>query len=240
MKMIVGQMSTEASIDQIIRPPTLTKAVAANLRDAILRGKLAPGHALREEELSSNMGVSRGTVREALRLMREEGLVEVFTHRGVYVTQISCEKAHEVYTLRALLEPYAVRVALQRHAYRPHDLAQLQETVHKLGEYERLGDILSEIRTDQEFHTQICAPCKHQLLLSIQESLQSLMSLFMLSTKIYHADPYNNEEQHQEVLDALLTGIPERGEMVLRQHIERSGESLLRRIKEVTAAQSPV
>jgi len=233
-------MSTETTIDQIVRPPTLTKAVAANLREAILRGKLVPGDALREEELSGTMGVSRGTVRESLRLLREEGLVEVFTHRGAYVTQISYQKAYEVYTLRTLLEPYAVRVALEQHAYRPQDLEELSEIVRKLGEYERSGDILAEVGADQEFHTRICAPSKHQLLLSIQESLQSLMTLFMLSTKIYHSDPYNNEVAHREVLDALCTGIPERGESVLREHIEQSGQGLLRRIKEVTGAQSPL
>ena len=226
-------MDTVLAVNQIVRPPTLTTAVADNLRDAILRGQLAPGAPLREEELCTSLGVSRGTVREALRTLCDERLVEVFPHRGAFVTQLSYQKASEVYTLRALLEPYAVRTALEQRAYSPQDLDELARMVRQLGERQRAGDILAEVNTDHEFHRRICAASRHQLLLDVLGGLQSLTAVFMLSTKLYHADPWNNEDSHREILDALRSGIPARGEEVLRQHIEQSGIWLLRRMEEV-------
>ena len=83
-------------MERLNRPPTLTAATAQNIQQAILRGDFAPGDALREADLSENLGVSRGTVREALRLLHQEGaLVEVIPHRGAFVIQLTVERAKE-------------------------------------------------------------------------------------------------------------------------------------------------
>jgi DNA-binding GntR family transcriptional regulator len=221
-------------MNQVDRPPTLTSATATSLRDAILRGHLAPGSPLHEEELCNSLGVSRGTVREALRMLSEETLVEVFPHRGAFVAELSYNKAKELYTLRALLEPYAVRIALENHAYTEQDLSELALLVRDLGERERAGDILGEVSTDTEFHRRICASSRHSLLLEVLGRLQALTALFVLNTKLYHSDRVSNETVHRDIVEALASGSPSRGEQALRQHIEQSGTWLLRRMEEVT------
>jgi DNA-binding GntR family transcriptional regulator len=231
-------MNTSLVVNQVVRPPTLTTAVADRLRDAILRGDLAPGAPLHEEELCSSLGVSRGTVREALRMLCDERLVEIFPHRGAFVVEFSLERAHEVYTLRALLEPYAVRTALEQHAYSQQDLDGLTELVRELGEHARAGDVLAEVEADHEFHRRICAASHHELLVNVLDGLQSLTAIFMLSTKLYRADPWNTERAHLEILDAIRLGIPERGEEIVRRHIDETGRTLLRRIKEAKSARS--
>src|SRR5208283_1850229 len=100
-----------------VRPPTLTATVVDHIRAAIVQGQFAPGAPLHEVDLCNLLGVSRGTVREALRQLRDENLVEIVPHRGACVTTLSPRRAWEIYTLRAQLEPYAVRLAIEREAY---------------------------------------------------------------------------------------------------------------------------
>ena len=89
------------------RPPTLTATVADSIREGIFRGELHPGKPLREVELAEALDVSRGTVREALRQIQDESLVEVIPHRGAFVTNLTPKMADELHTIRALIEPLA-------------------------------------------------------------------------------------------------------------------------------------
>src|SRR2546429_4548451 len=75
--------------EQFVRPPTLTATVAEHIKEAIFRGSPPPGAPLHEVELSKSLGVSRGTVREALRYLQDETLVEIHPHQGASVTRLS-------------------------------------------------------------------------------------------------------------------------------------------------------
>ena len=84
------------------------------LREAILSGELAPGQVLGEEQLGRQLGISRTPVREALVLLRTEGLVETPPNRPAVVRGFDRESLHEIYSLRAVLEGYAARLAAER------------------------------------------------------------------------------------------------------------------------------
>jgi DNA-binding GntR family transcriptional regulator len=96
------------------RPPTAQEAVLVELRMRILRGDIAPGTPLRQEDLAASLGVSRVPVREALRMLESEGHVTYFPHRGYRVTELDLGDLEEVYHLRALIEDDLVRRALAR------------------------------------------------------------------------------------------------------------------------------
>jgi DNA-binding GntR family transcriptional regulator len=100
-------------VKQVDRPPTLVAAAADNIRHEILRGELLPGQSLPEVELSKTLNISLGSVREALRLLQQDCLVEVIPYRGAFVARLSTERVEEIYTLRCLLEPYAVRLSIE-------------------------------------------------------------------------------------------------------------------------------
>src|SRR4249919_793775 len=114
------------------RPETLVSAVARYIRDAIMRGEYEPGRALPEIWLSEQLQTSRGTIREAFRVLAEQGLVETFPHRGSFVGQLHPRKAYEIYTLRAELESYAVRLVMERGGYSPVALAELRVALERL------------------------------------------------------------------------------------------------------------
>ena len=220
-------------VNQLVRPPTLTAVVVDTIRDAIFRGDWQPGESLREVELSKSLDVSRGTVREALRQLQDEGLVEVIPHRGVFVRKLSPRTAEEIYTLRVLIEPYAVRVALEDGAYSEEDLESLEALVQRMGECEGKGDVFGTIKADVEFHHLVCERSDHQLLLRVLENIQSLMMLFMLDTKLYRSDLVSDEHSHGAVLEAIRQGDPVHAEEMVRKHINDAGASLLTRMEDV-------
>jgi len=211
-----------------VRPPTLTATVVDHIRESIVRGHLAPGAPLHEVELSKSLGISRGTVREALRHLHDENLVEIIPHQGAFVTELSAKRAREIYTLRAQLEPYAVRLAMERKAYRQQDLEELDTLVRRLGELERKGDLFEIITTDMEFHRAMCERSDHGLVIDALRSLRFQTRLFILNTILYHSDLELDELTHRAILVAISGGDPTRAEESVRKHIIDAGTYLLR------------
>lgn len=226
-------------MERLTRPPTLTAATAQNIQEAILRGDFAPGDPLRESDLSDKLEVSRGTVREALRLLHQEGaLVEIIPHRGAFVIKLSVERAREIYTLRALLEPYAVRIAMENKAYSESDLAELQQLVERLHELENERNDPALVKTDMEFHHVATRRCNHQLLLEMVGKLQSQTRVLIFNTKRYRSDKVPDSASHRAILEGIAAGDPLAAEEIVRMHIIDAGSSLVKRMQEVQKAES--
>jgi len=220
-------------IKRLMRPPTLGRVVIDKVRESILHGELLPGTPLREVQLSNSLGVSRGTLREGVRQLCDEGLVEIIPHRGAFVTRLSRQKAKEIYTLRALLEPYAVRLAVEAQACEPQDLDSLEALLDRWGELEKEGNIYEILRAEIEFHGRICRGSGHQLLLEVLENLVCQTQLFVLHTKLYRTDLVSDTVSHRTILDAIRTGDPTAAEEAVRQHILDAGDRLISRIEGV-------
>jgi DNA-binding GntR family transcriptional regulator len=215
------------------RPPTLVEAVTETLRREIVKGNFLPGAALQEVELGKSLNISRGTVREALRQLSQEGLVEIFPYRGAFVTVLSAQRVKEIYTLRALLEPYAVRLSMENHAFDEDYLDDIRKLVIRMGELEKAGDYNRTIEADIRFHEMSCERCNHELILETLHNLQSLTLMFILTTKLYRSDMVSDEVSHQSIFDGIASGDPGLAEEIVRKHINDAGSSLVRRMEEL-------
>jgi DNA-binding GntR family transcriptional regulator len=99
--------------------------------------------------LSDSLQVSRTTIREALLKLHEEKIVEIIPHRGATVPKLSKQTAKEVYTLRAILEPYALRLAMEMDAYSVEDKNALAELAMQLYDLEHVEELIFEnVTTD--------------------------------------------------------------------------------------------
>ena len=96
-------------------PPSLVEVLADELRRRILEGAYAPGERIPEERVTAELGVSRPPVREAMRLLQQEGLLTAIPRRGVIVTPLTADDVREIYALRHALETLAVELALPLH-----------------------------------------------------------------------------------------------------------------------------
>jgi DNA-binding GntR family transcriptional regulator len=217
----------------LVRPPTLGVAVADRIRDSIIRGAIALGSPLREVELATSFGVSTGPVREAVRLLVGEGIVEVIPHRGAFVTRLSAKEAEETYTMRQLLEPYAVSRAIKANAYTGERMSALEALLVRLDECERRGEEYEIVRTDTQFHYALCEPCNHSLVLGMLQNLQTKTILFLLNASLYIGQQYTSQAAaHRAILDAVRSGGGDYAADVLRQHLEDKVSLLLARLAE--------
>ncbi|MBN1318660.1 MAG: GntR family transcriptional regulator [Anaerolineales bacterium] len=218
-------------LQNMVRPPTLVATVKDTIRDSIYEGEYEPGSPLRESNLCEVMNISRSTVREALRELQEEGIVEIQPHRGAFVTELSPRTIRELYALREVLEPYAVRMAMNDGSFNQDVLNDLDSLVMQMGESERGGKRLNDIKADAEFHQRICEPCDNELLNGILGNLQSKTTLCIQYVRVYDPDDPSREVAHQEILDAIRTGDPDHAGEVVRKHVADAGARLLARLE---------
>jgi DNA-binding GntR family transcriptional regulator len=165
--------------------PTMTDSVTRLLRQAILRGALAGGTVIRQEEIARKFGVSRVPVREALIKLEGEGLVETQPRRGVVVTALSTEDFEEILEMRLALESVAIELAATRFTR--------ADTEAALEVVKRSRSILSSEPVDQvsaefdsrwgdlnwELHKRLYAPAGRPRLLASIENLQQLFARHM-------------------------------------------------------------
>jgi len=212
------------------RPETLTTAVTSHIRRAIVHGEYAPGSRLSEVALASELNTSRGTVREALRTLADGGLIEVVPHRGVFVTQLSVLATWEITSLRALLEPYAARLALEAEGSDPTILADVRAAFDDLKAAVATADPVTVADADVAFHRSVFGRCGHAMLRSQLETLQSLSRRVVLTNQISSADAPTLIAQHQPIVDAVELRDPELLEAAVRTHVIEGGELLMTRM----------
>lgn len=154
--------------------PTLRQRVLDKLREAILDFRLKPGQKLVERALCEMLGVSRTSVREALRHLEAEGLVESRPHRGRYVATITPDEARSLYEVRAELEGLAVQLFTCRA-----DNAQVQALAGAVDELEKTyarGQALAMLKAKSRVYDIIFAGCGNAVCAEISRALQARVS----------------------------------------------------------------
>jgi DNA-binding GntR family transcriptional regulator len=199
--------------------PPLHGRVIAELRQAILGGRLKPGQRLVEERLAEELGVSRNPVREAIRALASEGLVEVTARRGASVAKMSDQEARETIELRAMLEGQNARLAARRQ---DGDVIKRIESVLKKGvlavsnkRFERLTEL------NQEFHRELYAAGQNTVLGELLEKLRDRTAILFAPT-----DPMNqarNWEDHAAILRAVIDGDERMAATLASEHVMRAG-----------------
>lgn len=216
---------TSPRLRPLTGPASRTDLVAESVRDAILSGELGPGETLVERRLSELLGVSKTPVREALIGLAHTGLVTVAPNRGITVRRLTVEDLQQVYEVRMLLEPWAVRATARAGAAEATQEAQeaLNEAAGLLGSAERSR--LSVV--NRRFHRALYARCGNDLVVSQLDGLQDLTALGAANL-LWDRWPTWREEfvEHAEILSAVCGGDESKAESLLRQHIQQSVSKL--------------
>ncbi|MEU1192570.1 GntR family transcriptional regulator [Streptomyces sp. NPDC005859] len=203
----MGGLDLRVTQDKLVRD----KVVDA-LRQAILDGALKPGRRLTERELTELTGVSRTSVREALRRLQAEGLVEESPSRGLRVTIPTAEEIEQIYEIRAELEPLAVRLFIERASRQEVDeLASVQDELNP--EAESNKDVLDR------FDRILLRGCRNPML---EELLGGLYSRIHALRRVSAATPGRIavvRQEYADLIDAIRRGsVAEAGEAA-RRHV---------------------
>jgi DNA-binding GntR family transcriptional regulator len=166
----------------------LADSIRERLRDAILKGDVAPGEHLREVEIAARYDVSRGPVREALLQLEREGLVLLRRNRGAVVTRLSRTDLEEVFSLRVAIERLAVGRAV-RHGTEA-DFAILDEILHEFRGTNSSQPLTEQEAADQDvrFHDAIYRAAHHQRLYEAWSSIRSQVYVLLLARNVAGPD----------------------------------------------------
>jgi len=192
-----------------------------SVKQHLLSGELAEGSRLTEEALSSQLGISKSPVREALTRLESEGLVVIESRRGAFVRKYSIPETRDLYDVREVLEVHAVGIA----RLSPAILQQLAESVERTRHNLEQGDMVAHVEEDMRFHGIIAAATENDELCRILENVQhkSLLS----RAKTYHLSAATAPASHQAIYRALKKGDRAAAQQAMREHITFVRDALL-------------
>ena len=200
--------------------PTAAEIAYDVIRQAIRGGDYKTGDHLREEDLAARASVSRTPVREALRRLAQEGLVEFHTNRGATVARWSPQELKVIYGLRALVEGYAARLAAER--IDEQELQHLAELADQMTDLSKAGtedNLVKIAHLNIEFHRRVLEASGNRLLVDMMTGLAQLplvLRIFGLYTKDELA---RSMTHHHEVVEALRVKDPEWAESIMETHV---------------------
>lgn len=217
--------------------PTTQQAVLGQLRRYIAQGRLRAGEQITQDGLAEELGVSRVPLREALKILEGEGQVTYKAHRGYFVAELSADDLLEVYRIRALLEPEALRLAVR--AMSADDLARVEQAERDVAAASAAGDLAAMTEANRRFHFGVMEPCGMSRLLRFIRILWD-------STDAYRSVYYNLAEhrtvvlaEHEQAVAALRAGDAEALVDVLTAHRDNSVAALRAVLETPTAAPAP-
>lgn len=194
------------------------------LRRAIVAGEIRPGDRVHQDDIARRIGVSVAPVREALRVLEQEGQVTYLPRRGYIVTELRIEDLEEIYQLRQVLEEMAVREALPK--LDDEAIERLVLAARECADAAGAADVTGEIVANRRFHFAILDACERPHLLR-------LIALLWDSTDAYRAIYYNAPaertaaiEAHDSIIDAIQACDADRLVRTLDDHRERALEVL--------------
>jgi DNA-binding GntR family transcriptional regulator len=209
------------------------------IRDAILSGELEPGARLLQVDLAERLQVSSTPVREALRQLETEGILQSSPNRGVRVAEVDLEAVREIYLIRADLESLAARMAVPN--LRPVDLRRLKSLQAEIEALIRRGELKELRRLNYELHTIIYEAAALPELLKI---IRGLWTKFPWDT--LHVLPnraFMSADEHGRLIQAIEDGNAELAGKLMREHIESGARALDRYLADSAAekaASSPM
>ncbi|WBB71907.1 GntR family transcriptional regulator [Micromonospora sp. WMMD1128] len=215
----VAASPTDGELESV----SLVDLAVTRLTREILSGRSDPGERLVEEQLTRRLGISRAPLREALRLLAQQGLVEHVPRRGARVATLSDRDVRELYELRDVLERFAVRAGVP--VGRESDLVGLRAALDRMREAVRLGDRMAVAGAHRAFHVALVALAGNRQLSAVYDSILVKVQLYMavnLRREAELAQPSDGVHRHERLFEAVAGGDPEEVLAVLSAHGARS------------------
>ncbi|HET7629382.1 MAG TPA: GntR family transcriptional regulator [Bacillales bacterium] len=204
--------------------------IAAILREEILSGNLAPGQKLVETELCEDLGISRTPLREAIRMLEAEGMVESIPNRGSRVAEITIEDIQDIYEIRKCLEGLAAQKAASKMS--PEVLAKLSSIHEKLSSVLRMGNWNEADLLNREFHSTIYRLGSNVRLIALIEQINQIGRFIRISAFSIPGRAEEVIKEHEAILSALKEGNSNKVGTLVEYNLQAGENVLLRRLKQ--------
>lgn len=197
------------------------------LREAIVRGDIAPDARLVEADLSTTFDMSRGAVRTALIRLEQDGLVVREPHRGARVRRVSDDEAVEILQARAVLEGLAARQAAKR--IDDAGVARLRECLGRHRELLEHGDLLGASDANAVLHSTLLELSGHATAVRLIHTLNAQTVRYQYRTILIPGRPAASVAEHEAIVEAVSAGDdPDEAELAMRRHLFNVADAVQR------------
>lgn len=212
------------------KPRSIGDAAYEILKLAILKGDLAPGQRLVEHQLGTQMKTSRIPIREAIKRLEQDGLVEKLGKRGFVVKSVSIEEVEETFGIRAVLESYAAYLATEH--MNDATIGKLEASIEAYKEAMAQGDMEKLMAVNGQFHEIIYRAAGSQKLYSLINNFRDFISRYRRLLLTCQAYAELSLRDHVEMVEAMRTNDKEKVENLVKSHISRGKEIIIQEMEE--------
>ncbi|SPF33278.1 GntR domain protein [Candidatus Sulfotelmatobacter kueseliae] len=222
------------AVYKLVRTSRLYEQIVQQIEESIVKGDLKPGDQLpAERDLAQRFGVSRTAVREAVKALREKGLVEAYSGRGTFITDGTTQAVRQSFDLmvkigqpegsthlaevRAILEPEIAALAATR--IQDTELATMREAVAVMDKAGHDPD--AYIEADLDFHLALAEGAANPLILSLLDSIVGLLREQRLRIFQVPGGPERGQVHHKRILEAVERYDPEKARQAMREHLDQ-------------------
>jgi len=202
---------------------SLRGKVFSQIQNEILNGKYEPGDSLIETKLSEELGVSRTPVREALRQLELEGLVQSVPNKGAIVTGISAKDIEDIYTIRMMIEGLAARWATEKITR--EELVELNEALDLEEFYTLKEDTEHLLKFDSKFHDIIFKACKSNPLMHTLSTFHNYVQRARNASLESPGRAYKALEEHRAILKAIIDKDADKAEKLTTEHVRNASKN---------------
>ncbi|MFT9497511.1 GntR family transcriptional regulator [Anaerosolibacter sp.] len=194
--------------------------VYENLRKAIMDGKLQPGERIVEKDYAEKMNISRTPIREALRKLEIEGLVQYIPRKGVVVNGFNHEDIVEIYAIRKALEGLAMKYVIQKIT--EEEIGKLKKLTDCMESSNAAGDYESLFNTCKEFNEVILRASRMPKITGLINTMQEYLERFRRITMSKRTRRESAIQEHKAILQAIIDRDAERAERLVYEHLDAS------------------
>jgi len=213
------------NVKRTLKRQNLASTLAEDLRKRIIRGELAGGTALRQEQLAQEYGVSRMPVREALQQLDSEGLINNQAHFGASVVELSHAEIDELFDLRLMLEPDLLARAIPNMT--AASLSKSQDLLHELDQAYATGDLSHWGILNTRFHLSLYEPSERSITLAFLQKISLQIDRYMRIHMAMTEAISDGAEDHQRMLELSRMGQIQAATDMLIRHIRQTREQLV-------------
>ena len=203
----------------------LVTKVSEILAKAIVEGRLTPGSRLNEVRLAREFDISRAPLREALRRLESQGLIEAHPRRGFFLRSVTAKSISELFEVRNALESTAgLRVA---RTITDEQIADVEAQYETLRDAASTSNFIKVTEEDYRFHRMICAFSGNERLLGIFDQILSEIRFGLVHVQEFHPDRVSLAEAHVPLISALKARDPELWEQALANHLKEACDNVV-------------
>ena len=221
---------TPMSLGPAVESKPIREIAYETLKHAIITGELPAGSRIVETEYAERMHISRTPLREALRKLERDGLVEYMLRRGVVVRAFTIADVEEIYTIRNALEMLTLPAIIQNAT--PEDIQRLRDILDEMDPLTERNDIPSLSPRARSFHTELTALCRQKRIIRAIEGQDDYIRRFSQLSIAKENRRLAAHQEHHRLVDYVEAKDLENFEKLMRKHIERSKETCLLALEE--------